>query len=81
MTASDEPLCDRIAAIGRFSGKGIYAKAQSRKGAKREERKTDVTGNEVAKIVVDAAYYPGKKRAHVGQAFQPDLSFLSGWKA
>jgi hypothetical protein len=56
MTADDEPLRDRIAAIGRFSGKGIYAKAQSREGAKREERKTDITENEIAKIVVDAAY-------------------------
>jgi hypothetical protein len=26
-------------------------------------------------------YYPGNEQAHVGQAFQPDLSVLSGWKA
>ena len=28
-----------------------------------------------------ASYHPGKQKAHVGQAFQPDLSVLSGWKA
>jgi hypothetical protein len=27
------------------------------------------------------AYYHGTAQAHVGQAFQPDLSVPSGWKA
>jgi hypothetical protein len=29
----------------------------------------------------DAPYYRQINGAHVGQAFQPDLSVLSGWKA
>jgi hypothetical protein len=41
-------------ALARFSCKGIYAKAQSRKGAKRKTD-TNIIENEIAKIVVDAA--------------------------
>ncbi len=40
-----------IVASGTFCGKEIYAKAQSRKGAKRKEM--EMTENEIAKIVVD----------------------------
>ena len=32
-------------------------------------------------VNVHKSYCPGKEQAHVGQAFQPDVSILSGWKA
>ena len=37
------------------SGEGIYAKAPSRKGAKKEEE-MNMTENEIAKIFVDVVY-------------------------
>jgi hypothetical protein len=39
MTANGNPLRDRIVRNGQISGKGIYAKAQSRKGAKAQREK------------------------------------------
>jgi hypothetical protein len=48
-------------AITRFSGKGIFAKAQSRKGAKpqrrREKKEMNMAENKIANIVVYAVYF------------------------
>jgi hypothetical protein len=38
----------------------FHAKAPSRKDAKEKRRKYDMTENEIARIVVDAAYSAGK---------------------
>jgi hypothetical protein len=55
ITANDKLLRDRVVGNGR-----VFRQGDSRKGAKpqrrRERKKTNMTENEVAKIVVDAGY-------------------------
>ena len=50
-------------------------------GVKRGPVVASNPGNSVTPEGAGSRYYPGKQKAHVGQAFQPDVCVLSGWKA
>ena len=70
MTANHQPLRDRIAGNRQVFWEGDLrksAKPQSRK----QRRKTDVTENEVAKIVVEATYCIHKNNLDPGCTRRP----------
>jgi hypothetical protein len=56
ITANDKPLRGRVVGIGQVFDRGIYTKAQSRKGAEKEKKRND-NNQEIAKIIVDADYW------------------------